>query len=213
MGRHINSPRTGFQHDFQQVPAGKSQNGPAVRVDISNQFQPPCQRVRRFQIRQEEKAVHLSHPVSFFIDGADFPGDNEAGLTRGRSLQPVFLFEDIQTLFRRFQLFCQFCTPCRMGKIPGPYNIDSFFPGPQIQIFRCAVPAGCPGVSGVDMQIPYVHFFLVFPLENKNMCLCSSCFLVAANCFFAVLPPFVAVTIPPIFQSTLSPSDINSLCD
>ena len=158
MGRHINSIRAGLQHDFQQIPAGNPQNGPPIGMNVPYQLQPPCHCPGRLQPRQNQQAVHLSHPVSLFVDGTDLPRDHKPGI-RGRrcSLQPVFLFQYIQSILCRFQLFRQFIPPGRMGKIPGSHNVDSFFSGPQIQVFRRAVPAGGPGIPGMNMQISYVH--------------------------------------------------------
>ena len=40
-------------------------------------------------------------------------------------------------------------------------------PGPVVQVGEVAVPAGSPGVFGVDVQVCYVHNN---PPNNVNMC-------------------------------------------
>ena len=132
MGRHINPARAGFQHYFQQIPTRNPQNGTAVWMNITNQLQPSCQRLRCIHLRQNKKAVHLSHPLPLFINGADFSGHHETGtlIWHAAFLDPVFLFQNIQTVLSRFQLFCQFYPPCRMGEVSCPDNINSLLSRP-----------------------------------------------------------------------------------
>jgi len=65
MGRNINSIGAGLQHNFQQIPARKPQDGAPVGMDISNQLQPLCQYFCRFQAGKKQKVMYLSCPAAF----------------------------------------------------------------------------------------------------------------------------------------------------
>ena len=97
MGRHINSLWAGFQHNLKQITAGNPKDRPSVGMNVADQIKPPCQGLRFLQSGQEQKAVYLSHPLSLFVDGADFPGHYKTWLTLRHTLrfQPVLLFQHI----------------------------------------------------------------------------------------------------------------------
>ena len=109
----------------------------------------------------------FSYLSALFINRADFSRDNKTWICcpfSCRIRNPIFLFQYIQAALCRFQLFLQLFSPGRVSKIPCPYNMDSLSSRPQIQIFRRAVFAGSAGISGMDMQICYVHKDSFFPL-------------------------------------------------
>ena len=154
MGGNQHALRTGVQKDFQQIPAVQPQNRPSVRMDIPDGFQPGRQPVRLLKPRQQNHIVNLPHFAVFLVNGTDFSGDNKKGLFAPAGLpvlQPIFLFQPVQTVPGLFQLFLQFPTPVRMGKIPRSHHPDSFSLRPESQMFRVAFLAGGPGKPGMNM--------------------------------------------------------------
>ena len=58
---------------------------------------------------------------------------------------------------RREELLLQLLPPGGVGEVPGAHQSDALFPGPQVQVGQVAVPAGGPGVAGVDVQVRVKH--------------------------------------------------------
>ena len=151
--RHKDRPWTDLQGDLQQVPAVQSQDRPAVGMDVPNGLQLLCQQIRLLQSREQDHVMHLPHFSIFLIDRADLSGDHEPGLPapgRPRSHRQLVL-QRIKPFLRRDQLFSQLLPPGRMGKIPGPHQIDALSPGPEIQLLRRQIQAGRPGIPGMDV--------------------------------------------------------------
>ena len=76
------------------------------------------------------------------IDRTDLPGYHKPGdhLPRHQIIsKPVFIFQHIEAVFRRLQFFIQFFPPCRMCKIPRPYDVDPLAPCPEVKMLRGAV--------------------------------------------------------------------------
>ena len=85
MGRNIDCFRTEFQKDFQQVMAVQSQYGPPIGMDIADRLKLPGDDLSFLKPGNKNQAVHFSHLVIFFINGADLAGYDEMGLQDVRS--------------------------------------------------------------------------------------------------------------------------------
>ena len=76
----------------------------------------------------------------------------EAGLLRGLSdfgAIPV----DLEAIACRRKLFLKFPAPLRVSEVPGADHRDPFHLGPSPEGFGRHVPAGRPGIPGVNMEI------------------------------------------------------------
>ena len=138
----------------------QTEDRPAIRMDISDLFQLRRNPLRILETRQKDQAVYFTNFSVLFIDRTDLTCYDKAGNNFSRNtliLDPVFVFQYIKPVLRRLQFLLQLFPPCRMSEITGSYNMYSFLPRPQIQVLRCAVFARRPGISGMNMQISYVH--------------------------------------------------------
>ncbi len=93
--------------------------------------------------------MHFADPSAFFIDGADFSRQDEPGRSKVAAhlvRQAEFFLQTVKTFFRRDQLFSQFCSPGRMGKVPRPQKLYALAARPKIQMGQVAVPAGGAGI-------------------------------------------------------------------
>ena len=55
------------------------------------------------------------------------------------------------------ELFPELLPPGGVGKIPCPQKADPFAARPELQHLRHTVPAGRPGIFGMDVQIRNIH--------------------------------------------------------
>jgi hypothetical protein len=73
-------------------------------MQIADGLEPVRQDLGVFQARQEDQVVDFSYFLIFFVDGADFAGDNEPGL-KARSHYIVrlaeIIFQGIKPFFSR----------------------------------------------------------------------------------------------------------------
>ncbi len=160
MGRHKNRTRTQLQGDLQQIPAVQSQDRPPVRVDVANGLQLPRQNFSLLKPWQKNHIVYLSHLPVLLINRTDLTGDHKPGLISflcGAVLYSELFLQNIKPLLCRDKLLCQLLTPLGMSKIPAAQKADPLSPGPQVQILRRTIPAGCPGIPGMNMKVRYYH--------------------------------------------------------
>ena len=154
MSRHIDCLRAQFQNDLQQVMTVKPQDRSSVRMDIPDLLQLGRNPLRILKTGQEDQAVHFTDFPILLINGADlacydkprdhFPRDHLV-------LDPVLIFQHIESVLCRLQLLRQFLPPCRMSEIAGAHDMYPFLSRPQIQMLRRAVFARRPGISGMNM--------------------------------------------------------------
>ena len=108
------------------------------------------------RLGEKEDVVHLSGLAPLLVDGADFPRDEKPRLPLGPGAVPgqaVRLLQAVEPLLRREELLLQLLPPGGVSEVPGAHQSDALFPGPQVQVGQVAVPAGGPGVAGVDVQV------------------------------------------------------------
>ena len=148
--------RTGLQGQLQQVPAVQTQDGTAIRADIPHRLQPGRHLVRRLQAGEEYQMVDFPGLAVPLVNAADLPGDEKPGGFPG-SRQPQLFPQGIQPIFRGGQLLPHFRPPGGMGKVAGTGDGNAFFTRPPVQMGQVAVPAGGAGVTGVNVQVGYVH--------------------------------------------------------
>ena len=67
-----NGVRADFKRDLQKVMAGKAQYRPAVRVQVSHQFEPVCKRFRCLDRREKNHIMHFADFTVLLVDRADF---------------------------------------------------------------------------------------------------------------------------------------------
>ena len=123
-------------------------------MDITDAFQLFGYNFRLLQSRQENQTVYFTDFILFLINGADFPCNDKTRLhSCGRCgiLYSVFFLQHIQPILRRFQLFLKFLPPGRMCEVTCADYLNPLSARPEIQIFRCAVPAGGAGIAGMDV--------------------------------------------------------------
>ena len=152
MRRNIHPLLADFQHHFQKIMTGKAQNGPSVRMDISDFFQPRGKSICLFKSGKQDQAMHLPGFSAFFIDRTDLTRQHKSWRNSGitcRLRQNKLVLQAEQSLFGRNQLLLQFLPPYRMCHISCSKNRDPLFPCPEIQHLRCPVFACCHGISGM----------------------------------------------------------------
>ena len=148
-----------LQQQLQQVPAVQLQDGPPVGVKVAAQgLQPGRQPAGLLQAGQEEQAVDLAGAAVLFVDGADLPRHQEEGVRPGgRPRQPQLGTEGVDPLPGGNQLPGKLLPPGRMGAVPGAHQADALPAGPPVQMGQVTVPAGGPGIAGMDVQIGQIH--------------------------------------------------------
>jgi len=168
---------TGFQCDFEQIPAVQAQDGTAVGMQVPDLLQPLGKAFRLLESGKQEQVVYLADPAVLFVNRADLPRDDEPGPRR----RPVRLtgqtervLERIQAVLGGLQLLPQLIPPGRMGEVPRPDHVEPLAPRPCFQMLRHTIPAGRAGITGMDMQIrqkhPFPHFLTkncLFPIINQ----------------------------------------------
>ena len=144
---------------LQQITAVQAENRPPVRVEVADGLQASGELLRLLQSGQKDQAVDLSRPAVLLINGADLPGHHKAGRRpcRSRVLHAAAGAQGIDTISAPLQRLCQLSPPSGVGKVPRPYEIDALAPGPEIQVGGVTIPAGGPGILGVNMQIRDKH--------------------------------------------------------
>ena len=157
MSGDIDRLGTGFQQNLQQVPAVQAQDGPAVAVQVAGLLQALGQPFGVSQAGQQDQMVYLAGAPVPLIDGADLPGHQEKGGLSRPAGQAVPVLQPVQSLPGLLQHFLQFFPPDRVGEVPGAHKAQALAPGPQVQVRGVAIPAGGPGVFGMDMQVRRVH--------------------------------------------------------
>ena len=151
--------RACVEDDLNQVAAVQPQNGPAVGMDIADDFQPAGELLGRLQGGQQNQVVHLTGFAVPFIDGTDFAGNDEADFFfsgQGKR-QAQRLSQSVKARAVFLQTGLHFLPPGGVGKISRAQKAHALFPGPQIQMRKIAIPAGGPGIFGMDVQIGNVH--------------------------------------------------------
>ena len=148
-----------LQRDLQQITAVQAENRPPVRVEVADGLQTPGELLRLLQSGQKNQAVDLTRPAVLLINGTDLPGHHKAGRRpcRSRVLHAAAGAQGIDTISAQLQRLCQLSPPSGVGKVPRPYEIDALASGPEIQVGGVAIPAGSPGILGVNMQIRDKH--------------------------------------------------------
>ena len=104
--------------------------------------------------------MDLSNLAVFLINGADFSGDDKiraAGFTAGALGQAKLRTKTVQPVFGGDQLLPELLPPGGVGEISGAQDGNSLPAGPKLQHFRNTVPAGSPGVAGVNVQVGKNH--------------------------------------------------------
>ena len=159
MGRHKNSLRADIQGKLQQIVAGYAQDRPSVGMDVPHGLQLCSHPLRRLKVRQDNEVVDLPDPALLFVDGADLPGDDKAGLRKG-SCRPgncLLFLQGIKALLRRHQGLPQLLPPGRVGEVPGADEADALLPSCQGQCLHRQIFAGGSGISGMNVQICDIH--------------------------------------------------------
>ena len=91
--------RACLQGELQQVPAVQPKDGPAVRMNIANGFQPGRELVCGLQAGQQNDIVHLAGLSATLINRAYLTRHHKArGGPRRRSGQAQFFFQPVETL-------------------------------------------------------------------------------------------------------------------
>ncbi len=161
VGGDKDSVRAGLQGDLQKIPAVQAQNGPPVGVEIPDGLQLVGELFSRLQGGKEDQAVNLAGSAVLFIDGADLSGKDKAGAFPGSPPGKLKLrTQAIEAVPLGEQALSQLLPPGGMGEIPGAQQPDPLFAPPKLQPLGHAFPAGCPGVSGMNVQICDIHKLL-----------------------------------------------------
>ena len=108
MSRHIDRLRANFQNHLQQIVAAHTKNRSAVGMDIPDFFQFPGDHLRLFEIGKQNQTVYLPHFPVLLINRADLPGNHKPRdliVRRRIFMNPVFLFQNIESVFIPLQLF------------------------------------------------------------------------------------------------------------
>ena len=123
-------------------------------MDVANALQFPGDDLRILQSRQKNQTVYFTDFILFLINRTDLACNDKTrlhGCGRCRILYSISFLQHIQPILRRFQLLPQFLPPGRMCEVTCADYLDPLPARPEIQIFRRAVPAGGPGISGMNV--------------------------------------------------------------
>jgi len=129
--------------------AVEAENRSAVGVQVANGLKPVGKGFGAFQSGKKNYIMYLPDLSVFFIDGADFAGDHEAGLAAASPdivLPAKAVFEGIESLLGRDKLFPELLPPGRMGEVACSDQVEALAPRPQLQHFGNAILAGGPGI-------------------------------------------------------------------
>lgn len=116
--------------------------------------------------------MDLAGAAMALIDAADLPAHHKPGRLAAKGpafRQAGFLLEGIQALLCRFQGLLEGLPPGGMGEIPGADQPQALVPGPKLQMGRVAIPAGGPGIFGVDVKVCNVHDALGHASYGKGL--------------------------------------------
>ena len=129
-------------------------------MEVADGFQAEGKGLRSFQAGEDQEIVALPDPAVFLINGADLPGDGEIGaalLAVGAVGQAELRAEAVEAVSGGDQLFLELLAPGGVGEVSGAQDGNALAAGPEVQGFGGAVPAGGPGVAGVDVQVGEKH--------------------------------------------------------
>ena len=153
------------ESDREQVFGGKPQDGPPVRADIADRFQPESEALRRIEGREQDDVVDFAHLSVLFIDAADLPRKDEArGNGKGERVAQARLFlYAVEPLLRRLEGIRKFLPPCGMREIARADQPDALAPRPQVEMRDIRVPARGAGIFGMNVQICQIHTLIIPP--------------------------------------------------
>ena len=151
-----------FQGDLQQVPGIEAQDRPSVRVQVADPGQAVHHPLRCLEIRGVDQVMDLSCLVELLVDGRNLDRQHEthrapaapAGRRKPLLDGPFQIGPQAeQPRLRGHELLLQLGPPRRMGEVARGDDADALLAGPDGQMLKVAVPAGGPGVLGMDVQI------------------------------------------------------------
>ncbi len=159
MRRHEVTVLPRAERDLQEVTGVQPQDGTPVRGQIADLRKTRGDPASGVGVRGVEEMVDLAGPLPPLVDRGDFRGQHEPGrLPTGRGQRPQDVRLEVWTQpeqagLGRHELGGDLLRPYGMGEIARTDHSDPLACRPPGQMLQVAVPAACPGVLGMDMQI------------------------------------------------------------
>jgi hypothetical protein len=160
---------------LQKVFGVKTQDGPAIRGDISNAVQPFIHLGHRGHIGHKDQVMNFPRLFAFLVDTANLTGEQkQGGAGTGRRNLPVHGLlnirpQPVKPLFGLNQFVLEFREPARVGEIAGAHDGDPLFSCPKGEVLRVQVSGSGPGKPRVDMEIGY-EFHVPMETPSRGWC-------------------------------------------
>lgn len=102
--------------------------------------------------------VNLAGAVVSLVDGGDLAAEHEANRLaaqrRGQAVLDAFA-QAVKAGLGFLEAFLQMRQPGGVGDVTGAQQADALAASPIGQVGQLQIPAACPGVLGVNVQIGY----------------------------------------------------------
>ena len=151
------------QRDRQKIFGRKPQNRAPVRMNVADRLQFQSEPFRGVERGEQDDVMYFPHFSVLLVNATDLARDHKARrngkIAEIRKAQ-VF-FEPIQSLFGGDQGVFHLLPPGGMGKIARAHERNALASRPQIEIGKISVFARRARILGMNVQIGYVHSFLL----------------------------------------------------
>ena len=140
-----------------------AEDGPAIGGDVAQAAEMGLEAFCGGEVRCENQIVNFPDFAVFFVNVADFSGEEETDFGVFGSRELIGFFETEETVFGRFEFFLEFGEPGRMREVAGSDDGNAFETRPIVQMFRDQKAAGGDGIMGMDVQICNKQHFRKVP--------------------------------------------------